>query len=52
MKFLLFETKAGDWLLAWFERWTGLALVDVGEVGSIATPATHPGCGTIKQVEV
>ena len=32
LKRLLFETRIGDLVLALFERWTGLAVVDVGQL--------------------
>jgi hypothetical protein len=34
LKRLLFETRFGAWLLARFEMWAGLAVVDAAELGS------------------
>jgi hypothetical protein len=34
LKWLLFETRIGSWLLALFEEVTGLALVDADWLGS------------------
>lgn len=35
---LLFETRAGDWLLSIFERLTGLALVETGDLEARYVP--------------
>ena len=32
VRWFLFDTKVGDWLLALFERYTGLAVVPLGEL--------------------
>ena len=37
---LLFETKAGDAALRAFEQVTGLALVEIGEIGDVKVAAT------------
>jgi hypothetical protein len=45
LKRLLFETRAGSWLLAFLERTTGLALVDAEWLGHqrSSVPTTQGG---------
>ena len=45
LKRLLFETRAGSWLVALLERTTGLALVDAEWLGNqhSSVPTTHGG---------
>ena len=41
MRFLLFETWIGEWLLGLIERWFGLAVVPVDLVSSIRMATTE-----------
>jgi hypothetical protein len=45
VRWLLFETSFGRWLVAGLEKWAGLALVDAGWLGRLASGVPAAGEG-------